>query len=330
MYKVLPVDRVTPPALAAHEAIVISADNLKSSVTFHWQRADFGVPAAVEYTLWAKVGEGDEPPTLVSSAYGDNMDVLLSTLNTSAIKAGAAVGAASDVRFTLTASISSSYPVVTSAPLTVNVTGFSALPEALHLIGNVLGSQEWQNANCEYVMFRDDNLSANVYTSNFRAGGFKFIGDESLGTWNDLYGQTAAGVLGNRTGDDISDITAAGYYTVTADLSQLTYSVLPYDASAAKDFTAIGLIGVGGDWENDINLTQTDYDPHIWVKDQVTLPAGELKFRANHDWADNWGADGLFPYGKGLGGGANINVPEAGTFFVKFNDLTGHYVFYEK
>ena len=57
--------------------------------------------------------------------------------------------------------------------------------------------------------------------------------------------------------------------------------------------------------------------------------AGGLKFRANHDWAINWGATlnvSDINYGVGVGNGDNISVP-AGTYNVFFNDITGNFVF---
>jgi hypothetical protein len=320
---------VVAPVLAPHSAIVVTADNLSENVTFKWQRADFGVPTAVEYSLYAQVGIAEQP-VLVMSVFGDSLDVKIENLNTVLLKGGATIGEATDAKFTLKAAISESYAAITSDPVVVSVTAFAAVPVPIHLIGNVLGDKSWDNSNYTYVMFRDENLSVNVYTSKFKAGGFKFISNDDLTTWDNLYGQVSAGILGNQAGGDITDITAEGYYTVTANISQLTYTIIPYDVSTATVYTQIGLIGVGGDWNNDIDLTPTDYDPHIWVVDDATLPTGELKFRANHDWGANWGAEGQFPFGKGTNGGANIMVPEAGTYFVKFNDLTGHYVFYKK
>jgi hypothetical protein len=327
MLKLAPEDQLVAPALAPHAAIVITAENLSDNTTFKWTHADFGVPTAIEYALHVQIGTGE--PALVASVYGDSLDVRLSNLNTVLLQAGATAGVASAVTFTLKASVSETYATVTSTPLTINVSAFAALPTALHLIGNVLGNnKEWNNANYEYVMFRDNNLAVNVYTTKFRAGGFKFISNDDLGTWNNLYGQTGSGILGNQTGGDITDITAEGYYTVTADIGQLTYSITPYDASGKTVYTNISLIGEFNGWGGDLDLTQTDYDPHVWIVDDAVIPAGELKFRANHDWATSWGGDENFPYGNGVGG--NIIVPEAGTYFVKFNDLTGHYVFYKK
>jgi hypothetical protein len=329
MYKVLPVDEVILPEHESHDDIVVNADNLSSTTIFKWQPADFGTPAAVEYSLYLIEGVSGEEK-LVSSSFGDSLAILLSALNTVVLQAGATIGVENDIPFILKASISSAYGSAVSAPVFVKVTPFAAVPQSLHIIGNVLGDKVWNNANYEYIMFRDENLAANVYTSYFKAGGFKFILEEDLNSWNNLYGKTGDGILGNKTGSDITDITASGYYTVTVDLTALRYSITPYDASTANTYTNISLIGEFNGWGGDLDLVKTDYDPHIWIADDANLTAGQLKFRANHDWSTNWGAADQFPYGKGVGGGANIAVPEDGTYFVKFNDLTGHYVFYKK
>lgn len=52
----------------------------------------------------------------------------------------------------------------------------------------------------------------------------------------------------------------------------------------------------------------------------------ELKFRANASWDTNWGGD-AFPSGTGTAGGANIVVPEAGTYQITFNCTTLAYNF---
>jgi len=329
MYKVLPIDQVKAPVLAAHDAIEVTAANAKTTTLFSWSAADFGAPTAPEYSLFMKVGATEE---LITSTFGDSIEILLQDINNVALKAGIPAGVQEAVQIILKASISDSYGVATSAPITLNLTTMVSLPAPIHIIGGVLGSEVWNNANYKYVMFRDNNLAINTYTSYFKAEGFKFIRKDDLGTFNNLYGQEGAGILGNLAGDDIKDITTAGYYTVTADIGQLRYSINPYDATATPAYNNISLIGDFNNWESDLDLVKTDYDPHIWVVDDVDLPAGGLKFRANHDWGMNWGAADQFPYGKGAGGGDNIVIKDedTGIYFVKFNDLTGHYVFYEK
>ena len=57
----------------------------------------------------------------------------------------------------------------------------------------------------------------------------------------------------------------------------------------------------------------------------VTLTEGMAKFRADNDWANNWGGP-TYPSGVGFGNGPDIAV-KAGTYFVRINDATGEYAF---
>jgi SusE outer membrane protein/Outer membrane protein SusF_SusE len=97
----------------------------------------------------------------------------------------------------------------------------------------------------------------------------------------------------------------------------------------AGSYSAIGVIGsattgTNEGWNADLDMIQNPAEPYKWSK-IFTLYEGEAKFRADNDWAINWGATG-FPGGKGGQNGANVPVKE-GTYFVTFNTLTGEYYF---
>lgn len=203
-------------------------------------------------------------------------------------------------------------------------------PERMYIIGDVLGSKSWDNSNQDYIMFRNDNDASNkvyTYTGYFKVGGFKIISEKDLGTWNNLYGEGGNNTLSQAGGAGNINVVRAGYYTLTVDIAHSTYSLEAYTAEATSPYTQISLIGNGGDWINDIDLIQTDYDPHIWTT-TATLQAGEIKFRADHEWTTGWGT-GETEYGIGdtAQGGSNIAVKATGNYFVKFNDLTGQYIF---
>jgi hypothetical protein len=69
----------------------------------------------------------------------------------------------------------------------------------------------------------------------------------------------------------------------------------------------VGIIGNGGDWANDIEMT---YNAEAGCMEVTTeLAAGEFKFRANHDWAINWGGSET----DLTQDGSNLNI-EAGTY----------------
>jgi hypothetical protein len=216
----------------------------------------------------------------------------------------------------------------TSNVFKAKVVPYENAREALHFIGNMFGESAWDNGNYKFVMFRTAPDDIDTYTGKFAAASeFKFISNSNLGSWDLAYGSAGSGVL-SSSGGNITDIATEGYYTVTVDLANLKYTIKPYDASKAKEYKSIGLVGAFNNWGDptDVVLTKSGYDSHIWTADNVTLPDGEVKFRADSAWDTSWGGT-TFPYGGGSG--ENILVV-AGKYFVKFNDLTGQYVFYKK
>ncbi len=93
-----------------------------------------------------------------------------------------------------------------------------------------------------------------------------------------------------------------------------------------SQITSVGLIGSStpGGWDTDTNMVQDDVDPNVWTL-SITLTNGAAKFRADDDWAVNWGALD-FPCGTGTQGGDDIPV-FAGDYDITFNSETGEYCF---
>ena len=116
------------------------------------------------------------------------------------------------------------------------------------------------------------------------------------------------------TAADAANITmteAAGYYKVDVDLENKSYVLTP--------IKTIGIIGdaTADGWDADQNLTYVPYNSETkalgyWEAKDVVLKAGTMKFRANHDWAINWGGD----VNALTQGGDNISV-DAGTYDIK-------------
>lgn len=207
--------------------------------------------------------------------------------------------------------------------------------EMLYIIGNAIGSKEWDNANTEYIMFREDNDAASfvyTYTGKFKQAEFKLISGKDLGTWSNLYGSGGDDKLSQDSGAGNISVPAEGYYTLTVNTRELTYSLVPYDTSSAQSYTAVGLVGEFNGWGNDLALTVTDYDPHIWIVNESSITAGEIKFRADNDWADSWGGSvSVETFGRAVyKSNDNMNLTTSSVFqMIKFNDLTGHYIFIE-
>lgn len=105
----------------------------------------------------------------------------------------------------------------------------------------------------------------------------------------------------------------AGYYQVDVDLSEKTYTLTP--------ITSIGIIGSASPngWDSDVDMTYVPYNKDTkevngyWEVKNITLSAGEIKFRANDGWDISWGGELDHLTTKNSG---NITV-EAGTYDIK-------------
>ena len=111
----------------------------------------------------------------------------------------------------------------------------------------------------------------------------------------------------------------AGYYKVDVDLSAQTYTLTP--------ITTIGIIGAAvpvTGWDSDQDLTY-NVEERCWEIKDIKLNAGECKFRANDDWAMQWGYDGeKFVYSNNAP--AVQFIPEAGTYDIKLYAWANGYV----
>ncbi len=120
---------------------------------------------------------------------------------------------------------------------------------------------------------------------------------------------TTAGTL-SATGGDIS-LPAAGFYkiNINAGVIPMTYTAV------AMTWGVVGS-ATPGDWSSDTPLT---YDPVIqrWTG-VVHMKVGEFKYRANNDWAFNYGADPA-PIFNLVAGGPNIAITMEDDYQIMMN-----------
>ncbi|MCD7972171.1 MAG: SusF/SusE family outer membrane protein [Candidatus Azobacteroides sp.] len=210
--------------------------------------------------------------------------------------------------------------------------------EPVYLTGNLINNlPEWENSvsgigNGLQVLFADKSVvSAAVYTytGNFNANA-EFKLPVKAGGWDPSWGMSNGElVLANGTGN-ISGPAEAGYYTMTINLKTQQVSFNKFDEASAKNYATIGLVGDGSpeeSWDDDTPMVMVA--DHIWVLANAEMKAGEFKFRANNSWDDNWGAEGSadMPFGIGVYNASdNLQITTSGTYYIAFNDLTGHYI----
>lgn len=130
------------------------------------------------------------------------------------------------------------------------------------------------------------------------------------------YGSQEAGKLieANYEGDNIS-APGAGYFMLTANLTDMTYTVTKTEWGIIGDATA-------GGWTTD---TPMQYDPatKVWTATLDMTTAGSFKFRANNAWIIDFGVDAngkmLYADHPVLGYTPDLNnltVPETGNYTV--------------
>ncbi|MDX1479291.1 MAG: SusF/SusE family outer membrane protein [Saprospiraceae bacterium] len=155
-------------------------------------------------------------------------------------------------------------------------------------------------------------------TADLTAGGLQFSGDNGVVVWggSDFPSGTAV-----ENGDTIP--VPEGTWIV-----DFNHKTGEYSFTIVEIFASVGIIGdaTPGGWDTDTDMERSPTDSSEWTL-RIELTDGEAKFRANDDWAVNWGA-GDFPTGVAVRDGANIPIT-AGEYVVSFNSIFGNYNFRE-
>jgi hypothetical protein len=296
----------TSPTLTASATapLVLTKDNAEVPVvTFSWTPADYGYPAAVNYTLQYDVkGNNFAAPQEVALVNALQKEFTVSGLNALATKLSLTPETAADMEFRIKTDISPSIEPTFSAPITINVTPYLDLIEyaSLWVPGQYQG---WAPDAAPKISSVSDNGIYEGYVYMNVADGFKFT---SAPDWSHTnYGDGGPGKLSTDGGAGNLTVSTPGYYQLQANTTELT-------CSAKK--TNWGVIGdATGSWDNDKDLTY-DTNTQVWT---ATLPlsVGEIKFRANDAWEINLGG-AKSGDGKLAAGGDNIKVTEAGTYLI--------------
>ena len=297
---------------------------------FVWSEIDVDVPTNINYELQGSLSDTFDTYEELASTPSNNVDVTADQL----------IKLAEDAELDENSSITMYFRVVAS-PGTANgmahtsdVVSFTAVIPTepvylnLYFVGNATPDQ-WNNNANNLPLFRDADIEDLYhYTGKFNAGEFKLL--EVLGQWQPQWGTNDGSTLAVNPGDGSDPgaftVDTEGYYTLTVNLADMTFTMEEYDESGAATYSTIGYLGdaTPGAWDNDTDMTQSTFNPHIWYAMDAAITDGEMKFRAANNWDVNWGST-TFPSGEGSLGGANIPVT-AGTYDIWFNDLTGRYL----
>ena len=164
-----------------------------------------------------------------------------------------------------------------------------------YLVGKLQGwSDKPKDKTC--LMYAETPMVQSYTTQWNDDANLKIWLGSDWGDWNNAYGSATMADANTPTGNLKVDNKAGAivcpepgaYYTFTADFSTMTYSWTKLENQNPTAYEKVGLIGVGGDWDNDVDMTEVT--PHNWFIEK-NIPEGSFKIRANHKWDDaaNWG-----------------------------------------
>jgi hypothetical protein len=272
---------------------------------FSWSAADFGFSAAITYTLEMDEAANNfsEPVTLGVTNGLELKGTTVEKVNSILLARELPGGTPVQLQIRVKAKVSSDVEELVSEPRGMTVTPYESVVEYPKL--QVPGSyQSWDPSNPTTVinsLKSDDRYEGYIYFSNDNTE-YKFTQGYS---WAVNWGDDGADGTLDPGGANILAPTA-GVYRLNVDLNTLTYTSVP---------TNWGLIGSAtpNGWDSDMDLIYDSATGYLSIT--TDLVAGEIKFRANDDWAINLGDDG--PNGRLEYGGANIAIASAGNYTIE-------------
>ena len=298
-----------------------------ADIVVEYTKADFGVATAQAHNLYVSKSEDMADMKKAKATFGDtNITLKQADLNVTALDFAEA-GAEVDMYFAVVANLNTDKgAAVAGTELKSNVVKATfksyvadVLPtekfDKVWVIGDYCG---WDHSKTQFLF--DYNSTGTTYSgvvdfADKAANGFKLTG---VAGWDDTCNW---GLEDNTTAEaeatSLQLITGGGSQDIKCYAKR--FYGFEYDKSSMvlkKSWGAdqIGVIGLNGDWDNDIVM---EYNP-VWTRFYVDIEATgdtEMKFRADAGWDLNWGVDCAQ-------GGDNIKVA-AGKYRVYFNPATG-------
>lgn len=309
--------------IASETNIELTAAKTKQEVlTLKWGKSEYGLPVAVSYNVEMDVRGGDFTNAYTLAATSDTTITFKGNELNKAILAlqrlknpdADYVYDAQAVDIRIVSNFSDDVEAIYSNTLAMTIIPYAGKIEYRKLA--VPGShQGWAPDNYGQALYETDTKNnPNVffgYVYMDAGTEFKFAD----GSWDVNWGSDDGATL-VPGGSNIS-VSESGCYYLKVDLNALTYTIEKRNWSIIGD-------AVGG-WDNDIDL-EFDKDNNVFRTTYNFTGEGEFKFRANHSWDINYGADPDGDEGDLKEGGPNIK-PLPGEYTVTLSFADGYPVY---
>lgn len=295
---------------------------------FVWEKTKYNIPLASDYVVQMDDNEEFDSPKTLATTSGESASVSNRRFNDVMLSLGLPGWEESTVYVRVRSTLSG---VQTSDTLYSNVIARTVTTFQSSECGNfcsmgIIGSATpggW-DTDSDMRLADPGKVDKSTWVVVIYLEGGQEVKFRAGDDWANNWGGGSAFPTGTATpGGDNIPIPTSSYYKVEFNDESGEYS---FEMLTTPAFSTIGVIGdaTPGGWDADTDLTQDPDNENLWTG-TIILTDGEVKFRAEDDWADNWGA-ATFPSGYGVGGGDNIPV-KAGTYYVQFNSVTGEYAF---
>lgn len=305
---------------------LLQANASSTAGSFTWSAADFGYKAAVTYTLQlCKAGTN----FAASSTTEINMGAALSkTFTVQEFNAkmldimpfGVATGVNARVKADVGSGVA---PLYSNIVTTITVTAYRDIinygfPQALWIAGNYQG---WDPGSAPKIV--DKSASGTTGSNyegyiNFTDGApheFKMVKGNNWGAGD--FGSAGGSNLGNG-GPNLTMTGAAGVFLVRANTQNMTWNY-----TRISTWGIIGSATPGG-WGSSTPMT-FNVGTGTWTITTNLTGGQELKFRANDDWAINFGDDAPRD-NKPDYNGANIPIAADGNYTITLDlGVAGNY-----
>ena len=323
-------ENAVAPTLGAIEGCALADGG--ADIVVEYTKADFGVATANAHNLYIAKSEDMADMKKAKATFSDaEITMTQADLNVVALDFAEA-GTEVDLYFAVVANLNTDKgAAVAGTELMSNVVKATfksyvadVLPsekyDKVWVIGNYCG---WDHAKTQFLF--DYTASGNVYSGvidfadaegvSLANTGFKLTG---IAGWDDTcnWGEETKATEADEpasiqliTGGGSQDIMryAKRFYGFEFDKTSLVLK-------KAWGADQIGIIGLNGDWDNDIVMEYNAKWTRFYADIEVAADT-EMKFRADAGWDLNWGVDCVQ-------GGDNIKVA-AGQYRVYFNPVTG-------
>lgn len=286
--------------LSATDLVLDKAQANNTALTVTWETKDLGVQLAPIYIVELKNPANGKSKPL--SAESSPFTLTVKELNVYLVELGLRTGVASDVKVAVKAALSNQRSLLSEKTIKVTPYFDEIKPSEWGVVGSATPNG-WNGPDIE--MWNASNGTLVAYAT-LTTGDIKF-------RKNNKWDVNLGGSNGTLTAGGANIAVTAGTYKITINVSRNTYAIEAY---------SWGVIGDGArGWNTDVAMSY-EGSTNSWVVKNITLD-GQIKFRLNHSWDTDFGADSTEDpatalEGNIVSGGKNIKVP-AGNYDVSFS-----------